>query len=105
VGVLQEDEEPKEVWELAQLEVACFHLRTCKVNLGWLQCRLHRDCVALAFHLQKDRLIAVLRRQVLHLTQILLHCCFATDWPRGLTGQVVQALKEPSSQELVARHR
>lgn len=105
MGVPRGDEELKEVWELVQLEVACFHLRTCKVNLGWLQCRLRRDCVALAFRLQKDHLIAVLRRQVLHLTQILLRCCFATDWRQDLTGQVVQALKEPSSQELAAHRR
>lgn len=105
VGVLQEDEELKEVWELVQLEVACFHLRTCMVNLGWLQCRFRRDCVVSAFHLQKDLLIALPDPWLLHLTQILLRCCFVTDSQRDLTERVVQALKVPSSQELAVRHR
>ena len=63
------------------------------------------QALTLAFHLQRDPLVAVLRRQVLHLTQILLHCYFATDWRRDLTGQVVRAPKEPSFQGLAAHHR
>lgn len=73
------------------------------MNLDWLQCPLRRDSVALAFHLQKGRLIVLLARSTFHQAQILLRCCFVIDWQPDLMVQVVQALTAPSYRELVVR--
>lgn len=65
--------------------------RTCMESLGWHPCRRRLDCVIWASRLRRDRLVVLLERWLLHLTQTLLHYCFAIYWQLDLTGPAVQA--------------
>lgn len=80
--------------------------QTCRVSLGWHQCRRRHDCAIWASRQQKSHRVEVPGHWLLHLVpQILLHCCFAVYWLLGSMELEVQARKEVSWLLAPAAHR